>query len=280
MGWDIHFYLERKVMTKDSRALLSTFQKCKSLPSEIVRIILSLFAPDFEWLPVKLKCWLPLPEVKFVNASESYYDKLADDVIERLEDHFKETPHIGEHLNMDLVEECITQYAQSWIAYIKAKRGMPSTLKDKVPFFEIYNAEMEQYGDDPTEMYRVDDDSPSPPLFRFWSAMRERDYTRFALFSAHFETEAEQNINTLPCMIEGVPDDVHPAYKFERVGDSIFAHCYLDNWQQTDWDKNAFPDHTRRSLMGDCLSELDSLVQEIKGAAPLTHFRLLVSFDG
>ena len=70
MTHGIRFSIERRVMSRQCRASLSTFVKeVSSLPPDMTESIASLYDAEYEWMPVKFKSWLSVQEEEFLNVS-------------------------------------------------------------------------------------------------------------------------------------------------------------------------------------------------------------------
>ena len=110
------------------------------------------------------------------------------------------------------------------------------------------------------------------------TALSDRDYDRFGLFSGQLGNVRKygEPVSQLPCMVEGVPDDAHPAWMMGG-GDHHVMHCSLDHLLKTEWDASASVTKTRRDVMGDAIVELETVAEAI--GEGLSDYRLIVSFD-
>ena len=291
MGCDIHFYLERKVMTKESHKSLAAFKT--AFFSSRDDMLIDIASGDMlecisyqskEWLPVKYSNWLPLPEEELADISEDYYQNIANGIFMETDEYFKTPLHEIVDMSDMVSERVIRGFFEDWITFHKLKREktingtVVTTIKDTIPMLTLNDDAYEVWEHAKNYADEMLVDRPSPMLSRF---MQRRDYECFALFSNDaVSSRLETDIRELPCMIKGIPEDIHPVYEFDGGGVHSYSYCYLDELLETDWEAEAAPQRTHRSLMGDeCIAELTALADGIGGAAPLSDFRLVVSFD-
>ena len=70
MGWDIQLYLERRVMTQESREVAETIRKLDDkLPEVLTEKIQENVEPTYEWYPCEYMEWMSLSDDDFVKTT-------------------------------------------------------------------------------------------------------------------------------------------------------------------------------------------------------------------
>ena len=295
MGIDIFFTLERRVPDRATRSATETLSSIAphcALPTELVQHCATQISATHEWLPVRFHSWLALPDSEFAACVSTFYEVRAASILSAV---------IGRRVAPDETAPSL------W--HLLSRSEWRSAAMDA-------NLDDDEIDESATAdallavgMLSDDGTTHAEELFDVFK-VRERSYTKFALFSAAIgeARAAREQVVPLPCMVDGIPRDPkryarwlarrmaggasgsltevescqpHPSHMHEQPG-AKRCYCCLNALLETDWNEVCDANgRTRRQVMGEkVVDEFYRLGKEIGDAGlSLRDFRLLVSFE-